>query len=228
MIEKVAVLGDSILRCVVWDEAGGRYIHLKENCAQQVQQALGIQIDNFARYGMTSEKGLKTERQKIFPGCGYDAAVICFGGNDVDHDWPEVAAHPRAENPPKVSPGDFEHNLSAMIADLRAKGVEPILMTLPPIDSSRYFRFFSRNIPHPDQILTWLGSVQTIYEFHNFYSSAIKRLASRCGCRIIDIRTPFLQGDYSDLLCLDGIHPNRAGHTLMSHIFINYAHACGI
>ena len=47
VIQRLAVLGDSILRGVVLDEASGRYVHLKESCVAGAQQQRGLSIDNF-------------------------------------------------------------------------------------------------------------------------------------------------------------------------------------
>ena len=227
MIQRLAVLGDSILRGVVLDEASGRYVHLKESCVAGAQQQLGLSIDNFSRFGMTSEKGLQVARQRLPEQGGYDACLICFGGNDVDHCWKQVAEDPQGENPPHVACGRYIENMGQMVELARQRKMEPILFTLPPIDSQRYFRFFSRGIKKWQNILQWLGSVDVIYEQHKMYSERLFALANQLRCRIIDIRNVFLgAGDYKEYLCSDGIHPNARGHALMQTALVSYVRSC--
>lgn len=224
MLRKMAVLGDSILRGVVLDENTGHYVRLKESCVKAAQQQLGLSIDNFSRFGMTSDKGLEVAERRLPQQGGYDACLICFGGNDVDHCWPRVAEDPEGENPPNVPCRQYVKNMARMVDLVRRRGMEPVLVTLPPIDSQRYFRFFSRDIPRRENILHWLGSVETIYEQHKTYSESLFSLAKQLNCRIIDVRQTFFgTGDYKRLLCGDGIHPNALGHALMKDAFIAYA-----
>lgn len=226
MLHKIAILGDSILRGVVLDERTGHYVRLKDSCVQAAQARLGLDTDNFARFGMTSEKGLETAERRLPEEGGYDACLICFGGNDVDHCWRLVAENPEGENPPNVPCQRYVENMAHIVALVRSRRIEPVLITLPPIDSQRYFRFISRDIDKPDNILHWLGSVDTIYEHHKTYSESLFSLAKQLDCRIIDVRKTFFgTGDYKRLLCGDGIHPNAKGHALMRDAFVAYAQA---
>lgn len=226
MLQKIAVLGDSILRGVVLDERTGHYVRLKENCVQAAQARLGLAVDNFARFGMTSEKGLEAAERRLPREGGYDACLICFGGNDVDHCWRRVAEDPEGENPPNVPCQRYVENMARIVGLARSRRIEPVLVTLPPIDSQRYFRFFSRDIEQRENILRWLGGVETIYERHKTYSESLFSLAKQLDCRIIDVRKAFFgTGDYKRLLCGDGIHPNAKGHAVMGDAFVAYAQA---
>ena len=152
MIQRLAVLGDSILRGVVLDEASGRYVHLKESCVAGAQQQLGLSIDNFSRFGMTSEKGLQVARQRLPEQGGYDACLICFGGNDVDHCWKQVAEDPQGENPPHVACGRYIENMGQMVEDVRLAvgGRCPV-------------RFYGRAggmVPEPDEITAVIAELE--------------------------------------------------------------------
>lgn len=224
MIRKIAVLGDSILRGVVLDENSGKYVRLAQNCVISAVMKLGAVADNFSRFGMTSDKGLVIARDRIVEGAGYDAAVFCFGGNDVDHKWSEIAKDPAAISPPNVTCEDYASNMTAMVELMRARKIEPVLLTLPPISSERYFAHFSQNIENPENIITWLEDVEEIHQSHRIYSNIIVSIANKLKCRIIDIRSAFMHnGNYSHLLCMDGIHPNAKGHELMRDVFVKYA-----
>lgn len=95
MISKIEVWGDSILRGVVLDPATRRYSRLKEaSCVALSSRALGIPAENHARFGMTSEKGRVVMEREIPAHAEGEAALIGFGGNDIDYDWRAVAARP--------------------------------------------------------------------------------------------------------------------------------------
>ena len=106
-----------------------------------------------------------------------------------------------------------------MIYRARAQGATPVLVTPPPLDAGRYFNWVSRKL-NADNILDYLGDVQYIYRWQEHYASAIRRIASETGCALCDIRDQFLALRRIDrLLCVDGIHPNQQGYSIIS----NYA-----
>ena len=51
------------------------------------------------------------------------------------------------------------------------------------------------------------------------YNNAVLKIAAAKNVLLIDIREAFLKTrDYLTLLCEDGIHPNEAGHALISDV----------
>ena len=204
MISKIEVWGDSILRGVVLDPETRRYSRLKEaSCVALSSRALGIPAENHARFGMTSEKGRVVMEREIPAHAEGEAALIGFGGNDIDYDWRAVAADPHAEHLPHTPPKRFCENMRAMVCLARSRGMEPLLMTLPPIDAVRYYEWIGRDIEG---------------------NRLVVELARQLGCRLVDLRASFLEnGDYRPYLCMDGIHPNAEGHVLMERVFLRYA-----
>ncbi len=219
-VQSIGVWGDSVMKGVIYDEEKARYTLLSESGADKASRKLGLRLFNRSRMGCTVTKGLsllKKDLQKAERPC--DAALIEFGGNDCDYAWEEVAAHPEAEHQPKTPLPLFVSQLRDMIALVRQKGMEPVMMTLPPIHAQRYFDFFTRGGLSKDNVLAWLGDVQHIYRWHERYNAAVVRVAQACGCPLADVRDAFLaERDYGDLLCADGIHPNEKGHLLMENV----------
>lgn len=75
----------------------------------------------------------------------------------------------------------------------------------------------------PISILKWLGSVTKIYWWQERYNSVIVRIAEETKTLWIDIRSAFLRfPDFSELLCVDGIHPNRDGHFVIAEEIISF------
>jgi acyl-CoA thioesterase-1 len=111
-----------------------------------------------------------------------------------------------------------------MVEMIKSRKAVPVLVTIPPISSERFFKWFSRRIDKKDNILKWLKDINFIYRSQEMYSEVIRKTAIELGCVLIDIRGEFLrQRDYQKLLCADGIHPNEEGHRLMARTFVEFA-----
>ena len=225
MIKSITVWGDSILGGIVPEPDGEKYMRLNDKCCvAAVEKQLGIPITNYARFGMTSEKGLMVMEKTIDKIPSDSAALIEFGGNDVDYPWSCIADRPENKHDPNVVPERFVKNIKSMVKLLTSRGVVPLLATLPPILSKQYFDKFSEHIPNSENILIWLGDIENIYRSHAFYNELIKKAAASLSCRLIDIRSAFTkQKDYTQFISRDGIHPNEQGHELMTAVYLDYA-----
>ena len=96
---------------------------------------------------------------------------------------------------------------------LLGAGVQPVLMTLPPIDAERYLDFICRSGRSRENIVYWLGDVQRIYHYQEMYSAAITRCAWQHHLPLIDVRSAFLpERDLPDMIAADGIHLTMAGY----------------
>ena len=227
LVQSIGVWGDSVMKGVVYDENKSKYTLLSENGADKASRKLGLRLFNRSRMGCTVTKGLQLLKKDLQrPEAACDAALIEFGGNDCDYDWAQVAAHPEQDHQPKTPLPLFIAQLRDMIDLVRQKGMQPVMMTLPPLHAQRYFDFFTRNGLSGDSILRWLGDVQHIYRWHERYNAAVMRVAQECGCPLADVRDAFLaEPDYRDLLCADGIHPNAKGHALMESVLEGFGYS---
>ena len=221
MVRKIAVWGDSILKGIVLDEQKGRYVPLREqSCLALAAQRLGVEFYNHAHFGMTSQKGkllvergLQEAKQEQV-----EAALLGFGGNDIDYNWREVSEKPEEDHLPNTSPEQFRQNVERMVDLTREAGIRPILMSLPPIDAARYFRWLSRGL-NAQNILHWLGNVDVIYRSHAGYDAIVRAVAREKDCALFDMRAAFGKAaETLKYLCLDGIHPNAGGHKLMEGV----------
>ena len=227
LVQSIGVWGDSVMKGVVYDENKSKYTLLSENGADKASRKLGLRLFNRSRMGCTVTKGLQLLKKDLQrPEAACDAALIEFGGNDCDYDWAQVAAHPEQDHQPKTPLPLFIAQLRDMIDLVRQKGMQPVMMTLPPLHAQRYFDFFTRNGLSGDSILRWLGDVQHIYRWHERYNAAVMRVAQECGCPLADVRDAFLaERDCGDLLCADGIHPNAKGHALMESVLEGFGYS---
>jgi lysophospholipase L1-like esterase len=215
--------GDSILKGVVYDESKCKYTVLEKSFGNILQDRLKGVVNNAAKFGNTIIRGtskLQNEVKKNNP----DIVLIEFGGNDCDFNWEEVAENPSGDHVPKTDFNVFEKMLRSMIESLDKVNIVPVLLTLPPIDADRYFKWVSRNsAAMGSSILEWLGSVNKIYWWQERYNSIVLSLAQETRTRWIDIRSAFLRyPDYTHLICVDGIHPNERGHTVIAEKILEY------
>ncbi|NLG24569.1 MAG: SGNH/GDSL hydrolase family protein [Clostridiales bacterium] len=213
-VSSISIWGDSIGKGVVFDEARGRYAILPDNCVSQLKRALRCPVENHAFMGCTALKGEARMTDDEMRAGG--VAAIEFGGNDCDMPWAAISENPDGEHQPNVTIVEFKRTMGRMVRRVRDAGMVPVMVTPPPLDAERYFRWVSRNL-NAAAILRYLGDVQFIYRWQERYAAAVRDIAAATGCRLLDLRDAFLsQHRVADLLCIDGIHPNAAGHRLIA------------
>jgi Lysophospholipase L1 and related esterases len=220
---KVVVCGDSISAGVIYDEREQKYVRSKETLVCMMQNRLNCAITNLSRFGNTIGAALPRLKKDLTKE-NVDVVVFELGGNDCDYKWDQIALHPEAEHLPATDLTVFENALKQIASVLKQKGILPVFTTLPPLDPDRYFNWVSKNSGEAGaRILSWLGSVSRIYWWHERYNSAVIRSAVSTGAALFDLRSVFLEtADFRKYLCGDGIHPNKAGHRLMSESILRY------
>ncbi len=217
MTKKLAIFGDSVLRGVIYDEKKQRYVFSKAIQWKKIEKSLNIDIDNHAKMGATIQDGNKRLKRYLENRPVADMILIEFGGNDCDFDWQKVAQKRSKKHLPKTPLHLFKETLLDMVFTIRAKGIQPMLMTLPTIDAKRYFNWITADGKNKKNILYFLGDVEHIYRFHEMYNLAIMEVSVEARVDLIDIRKVFLQnGDQlNELICHDGIHPSPYGEKLI-------------
>lgn len=217
------VLGDSISKGIIYNEEKEKYISLKGNYVDLLQNSLKGTINNVAKFGNTILRGIERLQRDVLKNKP-DIVLIEFGGNDCDFDWQEIADNPYGEHKPKTDFAVFKIHLKELIRTLENVNITPVLMTLPPLDPDRYFKWISKNnVEIGKNILKWLGSVNKIYWWQERYNSAIISIAEETKTRLIDVRSAFLNyPDFRQFICADGIHPNEKGHEIIANKIYEY------
>jgi len=210
---EIYVFGDSAAQGICLDESGN-YRVSRRGCVRLLKKA-GYPIVNYAMHGYTVRQGLAAFRKiQAEP---KSRCVIEFGGNDCDLDWDAVSREPDRFHDGRVPIADFGAGLEQFIRDAREREMEPILVTPLPLMSERYYAWVCRG-RSAENILRYLRKdPESISRWQERYANAIRETACRCGCRLIDLRSWMLNElDYPSLMCMDGIHPNEAGHALIA------------
>lgn len=211
--ETVVVWGDSLAKGVVWNEQRKRHGYSPTTAVDIARDKLGIDIVNRAKFGYTAPQGLEMMEHDVENGIVCDTALIEFGGNDCNFNWAEISEHPEEHHDPATTPEVFLASLQNMVRWLYDRGIHPVLMTLPPIDSERYFHFLVGDKLNGGNILHWLGDVHQIYRYQEMYSLLIEKVAREFQILLLDIRQRCLakNGFLKNMICEDGLHLNEEG-----------------
>lgn len=149
-----------------------------------------------------------------------DKTVFIQAQSGLQYDWKAIAADPSGVHQPQLDLVTFKALYTNKIAQARACGQEPVLVSLPVMDCDRYFAFITRGmtIQERKNLLFWLGgSTERLRNLHDLYNLALFRLASLQCVHIVDITSPMLaHPHYSDLLERDGITLSLQGQSLMT------------
>lgn len=142
---------------------------------------------------------------------------IEVGGNDCDFDWQSISETPDEEHLCKTPPALFEKIYTELLKKAKAFGKKVFALNLPPIVAARYFKNISQRAGVcAENVLKWLGSVETIYRYQEMYSIMVEKIARAVDVALIDIRSAFLSDHhYENFICEDGIHPNSKGYELI-------------
>lgn len=208
------VYGDSLLKATVPDEQFHYHFHLPE--VMERYSGRQTEVVSRAKMGATIRKGQALLDNDLQRGLQADFALIAYGGNDSDFDWDAIQERPEEEHIPRTALPEFRSTLLSMLQKLRDQSVQPVLMTLPPIDAQRYLDFLCRTGRSKERIMAWLGDIQHIYRHQELYSDTVAQVAYETGTPIIRVRESFLREKHlPGLISPDGIHLTMEGYTKM-------------
>lgn len=229
-LKSVCAFGDSVMKGVVIDKEnspvnGIKYKISKEGFAARCRRKLGINVENFARFGGVVTQGDKFVDRYSEKIKESDFVLFEYGGNDCDYNWREISENPEGEHHPKTPIPQFIEHYSKLIDKVRSLGARPVMLSLPALDPERFFKHVSKGL-NADNILKWLhGKILNIDRWHERYNMEIFRLAEAKKVPVVDITSVFLERkNFSDYICDDGIHPNDEGHRLIEGAIVDFLH----
>lgn len=210
----IGIFGDSIGKGIVLGSSSAHYELVKTDL-EEILEKQNISLRNFSMMGCTILKGLSVVKRRMKEVRDCRNILLEFGGNDCDMDWKAISEKPEEEHIPKTPIAEFVRLYTQVIEEIRNNSGSPIMLTIPPLAPEKYYEWVSRKL-RKDNILAWLGNIDTIYRWQEMYNLNIVMLAAKLAVPIIDIRSTFLKNHYyQNLLCEDGIHPNKAGYELI-------------
>ena len=217
---RIAVYGDSLMKGTLPDEQL-RY-HFHTDLFEAPLAGVDAEVTNKSVFGATSRKGVTLVQRDLARGHRYDWALIEYGGNDCNFDWPAIGRDPDYPHQPVTALADFEATLRECIGLLRGAGITPVLMSLPPVDSDKYYEYIISKGVDRSSLLKFLGTPLSIYRYQELYSVAISKLARSEELPFVDVRSAFLEcigSPFSQLISGDGLHPTEKGYEIVARCF---------
>ncbi len=149
-----------------------------------------------------------------------DKTFIIQPESGLQFDWKAIAANPSGRHESNIDLVAYKALYINKIAQARARGLEPVLVSLPIMDENRYFAYITRGMTMQERknLLYWLGGkTERLRNIHELYNLALFRLAALQCVHIIDVTSPMLADPhYCDLLEQDGVTLSAAGESLVS------------
>lgn len=220
----ITLFGDSIPKGIVI--LNNNLATIDNSAVNIVERHYGIEIANVSKFGQTLTKlhernVFDTYLAKIDQ-ADNNIAVFFIGGNDSDYNWKNVAQSPTAPHEAKTPLSQFEKILHCNVAKLKAKCKCVVLVSIPPIDSTKFFHNYIGGMCDKTQVSLFMqGDIFGIHRHQECYNMAIMKTALAHNVPFIDIRTDLLSRvDFADYICQDGIHPNEQGHVVMANSII--------
>lgn len=212
----VKLFGDSIIGRVVQDAPGGRYRRL-DPVEEIHQDGTRLDLANHGKFGCTIRKAKTLIEKQLELNGDFEIALLEYGGNDCNFNWPEVGENPSLDHQPGTPLAEFHRTYVEIIDLLKARGRRVIMMNLPPIDAEKFFDTWIAPLKGANAVLDWLGDKQAIYRWHELYSLKTEEIARETNTPLIDIRRAFLEDHrgFKSLIGPDGIHPTEKGHLLI-------------
>jgi len=216
--------GDSILKGVLRENE--HYSISGSPFMSQIGEEMDVQTANYGRFGCTVSIGKEIVNKHLKDISRSKYTLLEYGGNDCDFNWTEIAQNPTAIHRPHTEIQEFAMKYKSIVDAVRFAGSKPILLSLPPINSERYFNHISKgmNECEKNNILYWLkGSIEAIGNWHELYNLEIFKLGISLKVPVVDISSSFLAKFHiEDYLCEDGIHPNQNGQRLIANSVCSY------
>jgi len=152
-----------------------------------------------------------------------DKTFFIHPESGLQYDWKAIASNPSGLHVPAIDLVAYKALYINKIAQVRARGLEPVIVSLPIIDENRYFAHITRGMSLQERknVLYWLGgNTERLRNIHALYNLLLFRLAAQQCVHIIDITSPMLSyPEYDELLEQDGVTLSLAGESLVRSEF---------
>lgn len=219
----IGLFGDSILKGVQIDPINKKYYVDNHINIEMLSNKYFMQIKNYSYMGCTVTRGKQLLEKRLKNNMSWDAIIMDYGGNDCDYNWRAIAENPKDHHLPNTPIDLFKKTYYSIIDMLKATGIIPIITTLPPLEPSKFFKWFCADL-NKSNVLEWLGGIDRIYYHQESYSKIIEEIANESQVPLIDLRKSFLKaGNVEKLLCEDGTHPNTLGQSVITSSLNDFA-----
>lgn len=228
-IKNIVILGDSIMKGVVFNNDTNRYETLDGSNINKVADRFDLTIKNISAFGLTAKRAYDRKmhlNSLVNENGNCDILLIELGSNDCDLDWAAISLSPETQHLPKLTPEEYFGTMCKIVEEVMNAGTIPVLMTPTPIIAEKFFNWFSKD-KNPGSILIWLKNIQHIYMWQEYYSILVRDIAKKYNLLLCDVRRKFLiEQNLNEFMCEDGIHLNKKGHDLLTNSILDDLYKC--
>ena len=149
-----------------------------------------------------------------------DKTILIQPESGLRFDWKAIASNPSGHHEPQIDLVAYKALYTNKIAQARACGQEPVLVSLPIMDEDRYFAYITRGMSMQERknVLYWLGGkTERLRNIHAMYNLSLFRLAAVQCVHLVDITSPMLAStQFDELLDQDGVTLSPAGEAMVN------------
>ena len=176
-MRQLLIIGDSIMKGVMNDEGKYRLCHDHDFSSLTANE---IQVDNASKMGATIESIQPVLKKKLAGLDEQSTVLFSLGGNDCDYDWSKISEDPDGTFQPHTPNDRFLSLYRDAIRAAQDTGAKVAVASILPLDSERYFDFITKGRDR-ENILHWLGDVNHLYRWQEYYNSLVCTLARVFG-----------------------------------------------
>jgi len=206
-IKSVSVIGDSLLKGIIYNENKNIYNVLENNCISLLEEESNLNINNYSICGLNIDN-LNKYFKLVLNKSKDEIIILEIGSDSFEQDLLTN------DFKPLYTIGKFNRILKKIIKTTKKENRNIVLTTIPYISNSKFYRFVSGKKGVRNQ--------KGILEINNFIeeiNNLIKKLSKKYNVLLIDLNRGINSYD-EDLYSIDGKYLSSKGHKILKNIFM--------
>lgn len=206
-IKSVSVIGDSLLKGIIYNENKNIYNVLENNCISLLEEESNLNINNYSICGLNIDN-LNKYFKLVLNKSKDEIIILEIGSDSFEQDLLTN------DFKPLYTIGKFNRILKKIIKATKKGNRNIVLTTIPYISNSKFYRFVSGKKGVRNQ--------KGILEINNFIeeiNNLIKKLSRKYNVLLIDLNRGINSYD-EDLYSIDGKYLSSKGHKILKNIFM--------
>ena len=206
-IKSVSVIGDSLLKGIIYNEDKNIYNVLENNCISLLEEENNLNINNYSICGLNINN-LNKYFNLVLNKSKDEIIILEIGSDSFEQDLLTN------DFKPLYTIGKFNRILKNIIKMSKKDNRNIVLTTIPYISNNKFYRFVSDKKGVRNQ--------KGILEINNFIeeiNDLIKKISRKYNVLLIDLNRGINSYD-EDLYSVDGKYLSSKGHKILRNIFM--------
>ena len=205
--KSVTVIGDSLLKGIIFNENKNVYNVLKDNCISLLKEEEKLNINDYSMCGLNVEN-LNKYFNLVLKQTNDQIIILEIGTDSFEQDLLTN------EFKPLYSVKKYKKVLKKIIRTSTKDAREIVLTTIPYISNQKFYEFNMNK--------TFLTKQMDVLEINNYIekiNNVIKQLSSKYNIFVIDLNKGINSFD-TELYSVDGKYLSVKGHKTLKDIFV--------